>query len=281
MLATLPSYIGIGGLNLTSWEDSGVQWITESVTGLGAPAGTLAPVQKPRQAGAWAGLSYATPRSMVISGTTAAPTAALALDALDRLNVAFSLDEVPMTVVQGGISRTVNVRRDGDVLPVWLSDTVFTWSVQVAALDPRMFGTPVSGSTLLPMTTGGLVLPLGIPFDIPSTVVSGQLALTNPGNETGPVVCRIDGPATGPQITHVGSGLALTLASSLVLGAGEWLTIDMEARTVMANDQSSRNGYITSRGWFGFDPGVNVFSFTAVGYNAASLLTVNAIPAWK
>lgn len=281
MSTSLPSNIAIGGLNLSSWEDSGVQWIIESVTGLGATSGSLAPVKKPRQAGAWAGKSYATSRSMVVNGTTVAPTTAAAVDALDRLNVAFSLDEVPMTVVQGGVSRIVNVRRDGDVIPVWLNETSFTWSVQVVALDPRMFGAPLSGSTLLPVTTGGLAVPFTVPFTIASAVVSGQVALTNPGNETGPVVLRIDGPTAGPQITHVGSGLALTFANSLVLGAGEFLLVDMEARTVLANGQSSRNGYITSRGWSGFDPGVNVWSFTATGYNAASLLTVTATPASK
>jgi hypothetical protein len=82
-------------------------------------------------------------------------------------------------------------------------------------------------------------------------------------------------------VTHAGSGKALVFSSSLVLGAGEWIDVDMEAQTVLANGQSSRAGYITSRGWSGFEPGHNTWSFTAIGYDAASKLTVSATPAWQ
>ena len=280
--AITPSYVSVGSLILGGQEDSGVQWILEDIQGWGAPGGTLAPMQKPRQAGMWGGYSFAKGRPMVLKGTTSAPTAGLASDALDRLIDAFSLDSVVLTVVESGRSRWTNVRRDGDVLPVWLGATAFSWSVQVVSLDSRKFGAALTGSTLLPLTSGGLTVPFTVPFTISSTVLSGQVPLTNPGNEVGPVTIRVDGPAVGPVITHTGiTGSSLVFASSLVLAAGEWLTINMESRTAMANDQASRSGYITSRGWFGFDPGVNVFSFTASGYNAASLMTVTATPSWK
>lgn len=125
--------------------------------------------------------------------------------------------------------------------------------------------------------TGGLT----VGFTVDATTVTGQVSLVNPGNEPGPVRLRIDGPCVGPVITHVSTGAQLVFSSSLVLRAGEWLEVDMESRTVLANGQSSRAGWITSRGWSQFDPGRNTWSFTAASFTSAARLTVTATPSWK
>jgi hypothetical protein len=268
----------IGPLALTSVEASGVQWILGDFTGWGAPGGTLTQTQKPRQRGAWSGLSYAKPRPMVATGACIAPTDALASDALDRLISASSLDATLLSVAEGDRSRWCMARRDGDVLPDWVGACAFTYSVQFAADDPRKLGAALSGSTGLPSSTGGFTFPHTFPFAINSTVVSGQVSLFNAGNETGPVTMRIDGPCVGPVITHVGSGLQLIFSASLTLGVGEFLLVDMEAHTAMAQGQSSRANWITSRGWSGLEPGNNTWAFTAASASA-SLLTVTATPA--
>jgi hypothetical protein len=274
------SYVTVGALNLLSLEDSGVQWILDEkgIQGWGAPGGTLAPKPKTRQMGAWGGLSYAKQRSLVAAGVCIAPTPALASDALDRLIDACSLDDTVMAVSESGRVRWCTVRRDGDVLPTWDGDCAFGWSVQFVALDPRKFGTPLSGSTGLPSSSGGLTVPFTVPFTIASTVAYGQVSLTNPGNETGPVTMRITGPCTGPIITHVGSGLRLVFAASATIGAGEYWDIDCEAQSVLAQGQSSRANWITSRQWPGFEPGINTWSFAAAS-GTTSLLAVTATPA--
>ena len=122
---------------------------------------------------------------------------------------------------------------------------------------------------------------LTIPFTIDAVTVTGQVSLTNPGNETGPVNLRISGPCRGPVVTHVSTGAQLVFSSSLVLGAGEWLEVDMEARSVLANGQATRAPWITSRGWSGFTPGLNTWTFTADAFDPAARLTVVATPAWK
>ena len=122
---------------------------------------------------------------------------------------------------------------------------------------------------------------LTIPFTIDAVTVTGQVSITNPGNETGPVRLRIDGPCRGPVVTHVSTGAQLIFSSSLVLGAGEWLEVDMEARSVLANGQATRAPWITSRGWSGFTPGPNTWTFTADSFDPEALLTVVATPAWK
>jgi hypothetical protein len=219
---------------------------------------------------------------MVLSGQVAASTQDALTQSLDGLVAAAALSSSTLAVTELSRTRYSTVRRNDEVLTTYISDKMASWSVQLVALDPRKLGAALVGSTGLLSSSGGLTIPYTIPYTIASTVVSGAVSFTNPGNESGPVVLRITGPCTGPVITHSSSSTtsALVLSSSLALATGEWLTINMDARTAMANDQASRSGYITSRGWSSFDPGVNTWSFTSSVYNAASLLTVTASPAW-
>lgn len=139
-------------------------------------------------------------------------------------------------------------------------------------------GSPTSAQSFPALQLTGA---LTVPFIIDAQTVTGQVSLTNPGNESGPVVLRIDGPCVGPVVTHVSTGNAIVFSSSLELRAGEYLEIDMDARTALANGQSNRAGYITSRGWSAFDPGRNTWAFSAARYNSQSQLSVTAVPAWR
>lgn len=281
-----PSVV-LGVLDLQTVEAGGVQWVTSSVTGWDDGAGsTLAAQQKPRSHGAWAGAAYNTARHIAAKGWVEAPSEDALTDALDRLKSACTLEDTVFTVVKGSASRWATVRRSDQVL----TDSQALdaeWSIQVVAVDPRKFGAELTASTALPSSTAGLTLPYTLPYTIDAVTVSGQVSLTNPGNATGPVHLRIDGPVTGPVVTHVGSGLALVFASSLVLGVGDFVTVNMDGSAqagmapheVLAQGQSSRNGWITSRGWSGLESGPNTWSFSAV--SGSGLLTVTAVEAWE
>lgn len=263
--------VAFRGMKLEGWD--------------GSPGSTLQLTQKLRGPGAWRSSDpQRGPKTLTLSGTMVALDGNVSATTLafDALNAAVTLDETSLIVDGHGVgARRVNVSRQGDVIDVPMPSILQKgFNVQLVAADPRKFGTNLKGSTGLPASSGGLSFPMSFPSAFTSTVVSGQVALTNPGNETGPVVMRVTGPCTGPVITHVGSGLSLVFSSSLVLGAGEWIDIDMEARTVLANGQSGRAQWVTSRGWSGFDPGQNVWAFTAQAYDSASQLSVTATPAW-
>src|SRR5659263_156395 len=172
-------------------------------------------------------------------------------------------------------------RRSDVVLAAKQTDTIAKWSIQVVADDPRKFSTPITASTSLPSSSGGLTIPYTIPYSINAVQNSGQVSIFNPGNETGPVVMRLDGPCVGPVITHIGSGLRLTFAASATLGLGEFWDIDMEGQSVLAQGQATRAQFITSRQWSGLEPGNNTFAFTAASYSAGALLTVTGTPADK
>jgi hypothetical protein len=283
----VPSFLydtsaSIGDVVFNADDAGGVGWYLVNLDGwTGSPQGTLAPVQKPRQAGAWSGKSYSKPRTLVLTGAMVAPSKAEARDAMDQLNEAIPLDDQILYVTEAGLQRYITVRRDGDIIPKWESDCACTFTVQMVALDGRRLAEPLSGATMLPQSSGGLVIPYTIPYAIASTVASGAVTLTNPGNDTGPVQLRIDGPCVSPQVAHQGTGATLTFGTSLTLAAGEYLLVDMDKKVALANGQVNRSQYITSRQWSGFDPGPNSWSFSAATFNPSSQLTVTATPAWR
>jgi uncharacterized membrane protein len=82
-------------------------------------------------------------------------------------------------------------------------------------------------------------------------------------------------------VIHLGKRPQLVFSSSLALGAGEFVTVDMGAREVLAQGQSARNGWVTSRGWFDLDPGVNEVAFTAESYSPDARLTLTTMSAWS
>lgn len=275
----------LGGIDLAGAsgpDANGVQWTVDTFTGWGGVAPTIQVVQKPRSNGGWAGTSFGGSRHISIGGLIIAPSQDILTAAVDSLISAASLSTTPLTVTEQSRTRIMNVRLSDEVIVTYVTNVIATWSIQFVAVDPRKFATALSGFTMLPVSSGGITVPFTLPTPITSTVISGSVALSNPGNATGPVVIRIDGPCTGPQITHVGvTGSSLTFSSSLALGTGEWLTINMDTRQALGNDQANRASYITSRGWSGFDPGANTWAFTAAVFNAASKMTVTATPAWN
>lgn len=276
-------YFDLGGIPFGRVDSFGVDWAIDAdgFDGWGATGSTRQSQQRVRQSGGTSGRGYAKPRPLSFMGRAYAPTPELARDALDRLNAAVSINDTLLTVYEPGLTRHMAVYRSDDVIPKWQMPTILSWAFGMQSDDWRKFGADLTGVTFLPSSTGGLTIPFTIPFTINAVQVSGQVSLFNPGNDTGPVKLRIDGPCQGPVITHVGSGLSLVFSASLVLGAGEWLDIDMENQTVLANGQSSRSGYVTSRGWAGFEPGLNTWAFTAQGYDPAAKLTVIATPSWQ
>ncbi|MFE4469557.1 hypothetical protein ACFRFH_12150 [Leifsonia sp. NPDC056824] len=276
--------ITLGSLEITGLnglDPNGSQWSVDSFTGWGTAKPTTAVIQKPRQDGGWIGQSYEGSRHMVITGQLSSLTQDGLTVSLDALATAVTLAESTMTVVEGARTRYVKVRREDEILTSYISDKMATWSVAVVAEDPRKFSAPIVQTSALPSTTGGVTIPYRIPYVIAANVVTGSITLGNPGNKSGPVVLRIDGPCTAPVITHTSStGAPSVFATNLTLGVGEFLLVDMDAHTVLANGQSSRMSSVTSRGFSTFDVGVNTWSFTASAYDPTALLTVTATPAY-
>jgi hypothetical protein len=221
-------------------------------------------------------------KSIILGGTVRAPDQLRLQAAIDNVTALLAGDVRldTLTVAEPHLRRNILVRRDQKTQVAKVSPFTAVWLLGLIADKPLRLGDALTAATHLPLSTGGWTFPFTFPLTIASTVVSGTCSLVNPGNTNGPVTMRIDGPVTGPIITHRGTGAQLVLASSLTLAAGEWLDIDMDNHTVLANGTASRNGYITQRGWSAFEKGANVWAFSAISYNPAALLTVTATPAW-
>lgn len=275
--------VAIGDLVLGDLDEFGVQWTVRKFDGwMGTPGTTLKLEQRARASGATASEPFVPPRIMTLEGLVIAPTPELLDDAFDRLNQAVTLDETLMVVAEFSRLRNCMVRRQGAVITDYTTNVIGTYSILVSAADPRKYGDLDSSTTSLPSSTGGLTFPITFPITFTGVSNTGVVRVNNSGNEQAPVWLRIDGPipAGGWSVTHVGKKKSLTFASSLALASGEFLTVDMDRREVLAQGQAARAGYVTSRGWFSLDPGDNDIAFSAQNYSATAQLTVTTKPAW-
>lgn len=145
------------------------------------------------------------------------------------------------------------------------------------ALDPRIYSdTEHSEQLVLPSVTGGLTVPLTVPFTIDSTTVAGRATITNAGTEATRLVLRIDANGLAlqePRVTLISGSTITVLRAEFTLDAGQWLTIDTEARTAYLNDTASRRGYM-SGDFPMLPPGDSEIAFDAGLYSSAAQLTV-------
>jgi peptidoglycan hydrolase-like protein with peptidoglycan-binding domain len=270
-------------------DDLGCKYYVTDVDGWeGIVAPRVDSEARPTSDGTNDGQSTQPGKTVTITGTVRAPDIITLHQAMSRLSGLLMTGDRydTLTCVDAWISRTMRSRRGADTL-VKPNKSVYreaSFSIVLYGPDARRLGAQVSTSTKLPSASGGLTVPLTVPAVISETVVSGSCSLYNPGTVAGPVTLRIDGPVTGPTVTHVSSGQQLVFASSLTLAAGEWLLVDMERHEVLANGQSqaSRNQSVlpNGRGWSGFDPGQNIWTWSAAAGTTAAKLTVTATPAW-
>jgi hypothetical protein len=272
-------------LVLGTTDEFGVRWsITNDFEGWhGSPTPTLELTQRARAHGSTGSESFMTSRFMTIRGLIHAPDPVALEDAFDRLNAAVTLAPFQMIVAGRSKIRHCMVQRQGEVIPFSHSDVLGEYSILIVAKDPRKFGDLSTETTRLPFSEGGLTFPVTFPVTFTGTSGTGVVRVNNPGNTQAPVWLRIDGPipAGGWSVTHVGKKQTLTFATALALGSGEFVTVDMDRREVLAQGQSPRSGYVTSRGWFSLDPGDNDIAFSATNYSSTASLTVTTKPSWS
>jgi hypothetical protein len=276
--------ISINGLVLGQYDADGVKWSINKFDGWdGSPASTVELTQRARGHGATASEAFLTARYMTVEGKIFAPDLEALEEAMRKLRAAVTLGPFQMLVSERRSVKNVMARRQGAVVADPITDTLGAYSLLIVAEDPLKYGDLVSSTTLLPRSSGGLIRPSTWPRMWTGVSNSGVIRVNNPGDEPAPVWLRIDGPipAGGWSVTHQGKQQSLMFASSLALAAGEFVTVDMENREVLAQGQAPRAGYVTSRGWFDLDPGDNDIAFSAVNDSPTAQLTVTTKPAWS
>lgn len=122
-----------------------------------------------------------------------------------------------------------------------------SFALALRAPDPRKYGDPLSADGGLPLETSGLDFETGGGLDLETkggvdfgaAVGLGRAVTVNPGTADTAPVLRLDGPLTAPiVITRIDTGATLAYLNSIA--AGQFVTIDIAARTVLLGGMTQR-----------------------------------------
>jgi hypothetical protein len=228
------------------------------------------------QDGAWSGREFrdavTIPMRIRVKGTDQASWLALhqALDAA----FAPSATDVELRFQAGGQQYLMYGRPrmvDPDIAILGLGR--ITTAAAFVALDPTVYsGDEHQVQVGLPSDTGGLVLPLTVPFTVAATFTAGRADLTNAGTKDAPLALRIDGPASEPTVTLLTDTGPLTLRVLFDIDDGQWLDLDTKARTALLNGEVSRRGLV-SGDWPLLPPGTSELAFNAALFDPDARLT--------
>jgi len=270
-------------VDLGEVDADGTAWYLQTIRGWDSPGVRGEYTDREGDHGTWASPVYLGSRPVTLGGTVVAASQALLESAMEQLRAAAGLTDTVLTVWET-TPKQATVRRSGDLLLEYVTDTKATFSVMVTAADPRRYDvTQQQGSTALPSTSGGLTLPATMPWTLSATAVAGQIIALNAGTfETRPVLV-IDGPVSAPQIlAQMPDGSARFLNYSQDLASGDELVIDTDAHTVTLNGVVSRRRFLTIPSDWPVIPAKSMvtFQFRAAAYNSSALLTARWRSAW-
>jgi hypothetical protein len=146
------------------------------------------------------------------------------------------------------------------------------------AEDPRIYDTALQEYEIaagLNITTG-VAFPLAFDFGFGAVVSPDGTTIINSGNRPAPAVITIPGPVTNPIIYNDTYSNALEF--EIVVGASDYLVIDLLNRTVKINGTASRRGALINPDWFYLEPGDNFLRYRAAadGATPASIAFRNA-----
>lgn len=131
-----------------------------------------------------------------------------------------------------------------------------TFILNLYAPDYNLYSQSLGSYALTLPTSTGLVYPVIYPVIYPG-ITGGTISVTNEGDSNTPLTLTFNGPLTSPFITNLTTGE--TFATSLTLGIGDKLVVDMQKKTMLLNDSSNALQYfVLSNTWMELIPGVNV-----------------------
>ncbi len=140
------------------------------------------------------------------------------------------------------------------------------WFLESAATDWRIYSETQSTGYLTLPQSGGITFP--VTFSVRFGASSGgSSTVPNLGTaETHPIVV-ISGPVANPVITNATTGESLALLLTLV--AGEQVTIDMQARTIVQGTSTNRmSAKMAGSTFWSLQPGFNTISLSGDVYDA-------------
>jgi hypothetical protein len=274
----LPDVFELGPFVLNARDADGCEWIVEKDEDWWkGPSRELKQYKRPFADGASRSRPWAGVRTMTFQGCLIAPTRELRDQRASELAaLLFDGELIPLTgpAPDGQYSLLVEWADAPDIAN--LNSRAFSWQVALVAPDPVKLSAVEHSTGLLPLpiTTGGITWPVTWPVSWPSTTITGTALVTNSGSVDTGLVVRIDGPVQSPRFSLARGTDVQTLQFNLTLDAGQWLTIDTKAHTVLLNDTVSRRGLTAAtNGWPILSPGTSELSWQATNYDAAARIS--------
>ena len=279
------AHVALDGWAGPAVDGNGTEWWPTVLDGWwGGVDLRTAVTARPADHGGFDGESFLGARALTISGVALPLTENLALIARDSIvSLCSDLRTLHTIVVteSSGLAKQANVRMAGGVKVGDLNGVDFEWQISLVAPDPRRYD--VNETTLTISAphppTGGLVVPLTVPFTINTTGASAAFAAaTNIGTVATRPVVTFAGPLANPQVTNSTTGK--TLALTTTIADGEFLTLDFDRRSVLLNDLASRASAISAgSAWWEIVPGDNKIQLSAAGGDGTA--TVRFRSAWR
>ncbi len=263
---------------------AGSAFVLSDVDGLDSPEVRTDVEDLPEQDGAVAGSFFLGSRPIVLTGRIKADTVAdrnAAIATLSRASLALRADAVLQFQPDGMPALQVHVRRQQRLLVG--GGYVKEFQLQLVAADPRIYSQLLNtvGATGTTSTTGAafpLVFPVNFGGGSGGTV---NLNAANAGNVGAPPVLKVTGPVTNPQVTNSTTGESLYL-DNLDLVAGEYVTVDVAARTVAKSDGANLYARVRfpDSAWWLLAPGTNLIQLWAAASSAGVQLDVSWRDSW-
>lgn len=271
----------LGPVPLGGVDAAGVAWVLQKLEGWDSSDSRGEVQQREGSHGSWFAPVYLADRPITLEGLIIAPDRAALEEAMERLRAAAGLSDTVLVVWETVAKRAV-VRRSGRVVIQYVTDDKATFSVLVTAADPRRYEIDQqSGTTGLPVSSGGITLPFTLPVTLSAVSVSGQVTATNAGTVESCPVIRIDGPVANPVVlAQYQDSTVRQLRYGETIASGDYLTIDVDSKQALLNGSASRRRYLSAQ-WPVIPANESViFQFSGDVYAPAALMTVSWRSAW-
>jgi hypothetical protein len=159
-----------------------------------------------------------------------------------------------------------------------LRDAVIQATLQYDVADPRWYDAVETVlSTAAATSGGGRTYDRVYPLVYAAGGTGGNLTATNAGNFPTRPVLTITGPCTTPRVENVTAGRYLLF--DLTLGVGDFLVVDLDARTILLGGTASRySSLVSGSSWWELAPGDNLLKFTSA--DSMGTLEVRYRSAW-
>lgn len=253
-------------------DSAGIAWLLNKVEGWDGPdvqGGGVIP--RSGDHGAWASPQYYAARSLTLTVTASAATQALRDLARALLQQAIPVSDLAVFTYNEPVPKQASVRRSGKITETYPTLTDVQFTCGLIAPDPRKYSAQRHTVTIALTDTSapaGFTFPLTWPLTPPAQPPSGAVSVTNAGTfETRPVI-TITGPITSPGLANVTTGQQVSW-TSLVLAAGDTLTVDFLARQGLLNGVYRPADLFSA--WWVLPPGTSTIQATGDTGSGASL----------